>query len=608
MGIDGIMVSDSNANALQFMASDGILMGFAGTTSTLGGNFNAKGSLLNGPQGIAVHPVTNQIYISDTNNHRIRAMSLNTDEIVTAFLNQPKGLSFSSQGVLYFADSLNCRVRKILLNGTITIVAGNGICSETPTSAQLATSSPLLSPVDISVNPITEDVYIADFRTIRKVDASTGMMITLLVTSGTISSLSYDVKNDNLYYTDSTNTIVKSECHSFLQSRIAISPLNSKELFVVEPTANRVRKVSLTSPTQANVETLIGGIGDGGLARDAILKYPTGIHVTSDNVLYFADTEHGLVRKIQNNIITTVAGNRDNAEAWTILKPSNLHFKNPLEKVNAQGIISTVAGSGVQGWNIDINNSGMHPLWVALNMPTAVSVTRLGTIFILDRGNSRILKIDRFSKLLTVVAQISYTANGLPPSQNLYTPNLMRAGMFLTEKGQLLFTDPVKNRVGKYYQIKISVQNLQEPIQLVFTNVKGTLDLNATSPFNFTCMYFDESSQSWKSDGVESILKEKKTLEATNSQSSPMVVFSMVCRTYHLTSFAVIDMNYKKASQKNEEIKSGGVEVDTNSQTLMIALIASLVGSCVLVSLVGAIVLVVVVLCLRARKARRQNV
>ena len=44
----------------------------------------------------------------------------------SASLNQPRGLSFDSQGNLYFVDSGNLRVRRVTPGGTITTIAGNG--------------------------------------------------------------------------------------------------------------------------------------------------------------------------------------------------------------------------------------------------------------------------------------------------------------------------------------------------------------------------------------------------------------------------------------------------------------------------------------------------
>ena len=63
------------------------------------------------------------------------------------------------------------------------------------------------------------------------------------------------------------------------------------------------------------VVTLVAGngtsgfSGDDGLATKAQLNEPSGVAVDSDGNLYIADPGNGRIRKVSNGVITTVAGN-----------------------------------------------------------------------------------------------------------------------------------------------------------------------------------------------------------------------------------------------------------------------------------------------------------
>jgi hypothetical protein len=59
-----------------------------------------------------------------------------------AELNHPEGMAIGSNGILYFADEGNDRVRAILPNGTITTVAGNGLAATGPAGTPVISGTP----------------------------------------------------------------------------------------------------------------------------------------------------------------------------------------------------------------------------------------------------------------------------------------------------------------------------------------------------------------------------------------------------------------------------------------------------------------------------------
>src|ERR1019366_2090274 len=107
--------------------------------------------------------------------------------------------------------------------------------------------------------------------------------------------------------------------------------------------------------------------GDGGAATNASLYYPFGVAFDASGNLYIADYDNTRIRKVDTNgIITTVAGNGSNgfsgdggaATNASIRLPSGVAFdasrnlyiadygNNRIRKVDTNGIITTVAGNG----------------------------------------------------------------------------------------------------------------------------------------------------------------------------------------------------------------------------------------------------------------------
>ena len=105
----------------------------------------APQALLNAPAGMLADAVGN-VYIAESNSGAIRMVRASDGNIVTIAgtgsqndgvegspaigtdLMNPTVLMFDKSGILYFADSGACRIRKILADGTIRNVAGTGHC------------------------------------------------------------------------------------------------------------------------------------------------------------------------------------------------------------------------------------------------------------------------------------------------------------------------------------------------------------------------------------------------------------------------------------------------------------------------------------------------
>jgi uncharacterized protein (TIGR03437 family) len=183
---------------------------------------------------------------------------------------------------------------------------------------------------------------------------------------------------------------------------------------------------SFTISTIAGKPPASGYSGDGGSATSATLDDPRGIVTDPSGVVYFCDRENHAVRKIDlNGTITTIAGtgvpgyNGDNIPGntaqlntpWRVtLDPAgNLYIADSgndrIRKLTPSGIITTVAGSGQPGYSGD----GGPATSATLRIPEQAELDAFGNMFIADSGNNVIRKVDT-SGVITTVAGTGYGA------------------------------------------------------------------------------------------------------------------------------------------------------------------------------------------------------
>ena len=164
-----------------------------------------------------------------------------------------------------------------------------------------------------------------------------------------------------------------------------------------------------------------GYSGDDGPATKAKLNNPFGIVRGSDGALYICDTGNHVIRRVDTNgIITTVAGTGRkgySGDGGPALKAElnepyevrfdaeNMYFvemRNHLvRRVDLQSkTISTLAGNGTAGFSGD----GGQGRLAALNQPHSIQLDRRGDLYICDIGNHRIRRVDSNSGLIFTFA------------------------------------------------------------------------------------------------------------------------------------------------------------------------------------------------------------
>jgi hypothetical protein len=207
-----------------------------------------------------------------------------------------------------------------------------------------------------------------------------------------------------------------------------------------------------------------GDSGDGGPATAASFKDPIGVAVLPDGSFLIADAGAGRVRRVSpTGIITTVAGNGTRgfsgdggpATAAEIFDPNGLAVMPDggfliadgdyvVRRVFPDGTITTVAGTGVQGFSGD----GGPATAAQLNLPYSVAVTPDGGFLIADSGNRRVRRVSPTGIITTVAGtgvQGSSGDGGAATAAQLNDPT----GLATTPDGGFLIADFFGNRVRR---------------------------------------------------------------------------------------------------------------------------------------------------------------
>lgn len=309
---------------------------------------------------------------------------------VNARFNHPYGLAVDNTGNIYVFDQLNAVIRKIDLRGIISRFAGSGTAGYSGDGGP-ATSAKIGN--HYSGNPAFDNagnIYISDAgnHVIRKIN--TAGIITTVAGNGTFG-----------YSGDGG----PARSAQILPRDIAVD--NAGNIYISDG-QSRIRKVS----TNGIITTIAGTgnfgfSGDGGPAIAANIDV-SGIAVDNSGNIYFTDVNTDRIRKINTaGIISTIAGigtegySGDGGPAISaaLKEPYDVHadafgniyvadYNHTIRKINATGIISTVAGNGTAGYTGD----GGLATSAQLDYPLSVWVDNCGNIYVTDFWNQHTVR------------------------------------------------------------------------------------------------------------------------------------------------------------------------------------------------------------------------
>ncbi len=415
---------------------------------------------------------------------------------VGARLNHPSGIALDRAGNLYVADYNNARIRKVDIAGILTTVAGNGLPKDTGDGGP-ATGAGLQFPMSVALDA-TGNLLISTGSGIRRVAASDGTIDTVAgnvpwVYSGdgqAATSVQLDrpygltmnssgnllISGRSLVWTLDPSGIIRAAAGTGvagysgdggpataaqLSYAEGIAADSAGNFYFADKVNHRVRKVSA-----AGIITAVAGSGtpewggDGGLATAAQLRYPAAVVLDAPGNLYIADSRNYRVRKVdQAGIITTVAGNGTQGftgdgglatdasiseiSAIAVDPAGSLYIaaQNRVRKVNASGIITTIAGNGTSG----LAGDGGPATSAQLEQITALAIDSAGNLYIADGSRGRRIGSDG---IITAIAGAGISGEA-PDGTAPEAAQIGAAGLSVAASGNLYIADPWNGLVRK---------------------------------------------------------------------------------------------------------------------------------------------------------------
>lgn len=445
-----------------------------------------------------------------------------------AALDRPKAIVLDDNLHLYIAE--RTRIRKVNVNTKIiSTIAGNGSSGYggdggSATNAKVYDANHLLFDNDGNLLIGGHTMY-----RIRKVDFTTKNIETIIgtgesrygvagfVNDGGLAKEAYlnqpwDVATDaagNLYIADAgNNSIRKVDATTGQMTTIADIGLNfprgvavdtQGNVYVADSKNGRIGKIDLAT---GNLITLV----------DALTE-PQGIAVDAQGNIYFTDHLGHRIQKlnVNNASLLTIGGTGNYSDSkatgymqdgqvataldigypedLTVDANGNVYFTSRysqrVHKIDATtGVLSTVAGSGPMGSGSSYggyagdNGPATNAL---LKHPTGVKLDALGNIYIVDRDNQCIRRVNANTGIITTIAGVGtvagfYGDNIIATNAHLYTPQSIAIG----QNGQVFIADMNNHRIAQL--IPIAQDNRQTRVKPSTSMTKVMLVKISTYP------------------------------------------------------------------------------------------------------------------------------
>ena len=498
-----LYIADSGNNRIRKIGPDGIISTIAGIDAPLGPNnsgFAGDGGLainaeLNGPTSVAVG--NGNIYTADFGNCRVR--KIDTSGVISTIAGQacdrnnftptgdggpaidatfspfgPAEVAADNFGNVYVMDL--GFVRKIDATGTINTIPGiKGAFNISVDSAGNLYTAGFITGVVLKVAPDGTVTTVAGgtgpnalYAVCAGADSTGTVYVCLGLGRGAIARVNADGTlttiagaGDSFYNTPRpANSVILP-----IPADVATAPDGG---FYVS-TSTQIFKVSQEGLIQQVIGPQAGISGAGGLATD------------SSGVLYFADSNNSRILKLDlGGNLTTIAGSGvagfsgdgGPAAAAQLNMPQgvavdlagNIYISDSLNhcirRVNPQGVITTIAGTGQAGFSGD----GGPDVAAQLSTPSRLALDAAGNLYIADSfvpsscidfdqcaatpgvSNQRIRKIDSNGIITTVAGNgtAGYSGDGGPAvAASLFFPQ----GIAVDAAGNLYILDTVNNAI-----------------------------------------------------------------------------------------------------------------------------------------------------------------
>ena len=351
----------------------------------------------------------------------------------------------------------------VLAPGRIDTVAGDAAWIYQGDGV-LATQAPIFLPMGIVTDP-AGNLYLSDSQNdrIRRVDGATGIISTVAGTGAA------GYQGDHVL---ATQTMINAPAGVLLDG--------AGNLYFADTDNHIIRRIDAVTgiiTTVAGTPGVQGYSGDGGSATQvqARLNFPESIAFDKVGDLLIADRGNNAIREVDaaTGNIRTIAGtgtpgfNGDGQTAttaqlnspWTVVvaQDGSIYIadrsNNRIRKIDLSGVISTVAGTGTLGFGGD----GGSATAAVLGEPAAITVDPAGDIYIADSDNNRVRELNASTGVIQTIcgnASEQFAGDAGPANlASLYGPY----ALFFDQSGGLLISDMFHNRIRKINALAISL-------------------------------------------------------------------------------------------------------------------------------------------------------
>jgi sugar lactone lactonase YvrE len=401
-------IPEQAANRVRRVAPDNSITTVAGKPQNgpfAGDGGKATDAQLSTPVSVLVDGQRN-LLIVDSGNNRLRLVNAENNistfaggvgrsgipatDLVLAF---PRGGVRDAAGNTYIADKGHFRILRVDPSGMASVIAGNGAPGYVGDGGPAAQAA-IGAHIDNLAVDAAGNLYFSDRDSVR---------VRKITPDGMISTVA---GNGQGGFSGDGGKAIEAQLAADGFWNVAVDAAGN--LYIADGENHRVRKVD----KDGNISTVAGNgdiqySGDGSLATDAGIPGPDGLFVDAAGNILIGDTTDNRIRK-----------------------------------VDANQVISTIAGTGEAGFSGD----GGKAIEAQINSPEALTVDAAGNIYFADADNHRIRRIAPDGTITTIAGtgDAGFAGDGGPAAQAQFN---YPADLFRDSAGNLLVADEVNHRI-----------------------------------------------------------------------------------------------------------------------------------------------------------------
>lgn len=441
-------------------------------------------AVFNQPMGVAVDPFGN-IYVTEPASSRVRTILANgsiVEAIERGTLNSPSGLAATQDGKVLIADAGKSARGLSYGQPQITLISPDrvGIAG----GDEITVTGKNFGPESVVAvaGALIGGIEVTDSQTIhlRLPSLRSGLTTLTVQNRGGAAQKPFQVAPAPLnalpagYITTvAGGTTYIGDGGPGLMAPVAapeaIAVSTAGDLFISSLQNYRVRKIDIRTKiittAAGNGERYTSSGYEEGLAISVPLGSVQDIAMDVAGNLYICDEDR--IRKVSSGsgMITTVAGGGwlqgDNIRAVEalLINPRAVAVdargslfiaqglgKNCVRRVDAQsGLITTFAGSGTAGYSGDQGPA----IQAQLNEPSGLAVDPAGNLFIADKLNNRIRRVDAGTGIITTIAGTGKEGNSGDNGPALLADIYFPYHIAFDSASNLLITVPNRNLVRR---------------------------------------------------------------------------------------------------------------------------------------------------------------